>query len=75
MIAHGWSSFNSLLGAAYCHGLPMLLMASTIPNRVESTCLYGMGFCIIVKGVEHQLYRMQAGWAKALLGIRDCAEG
>eukprot|EP00973_Karenia_brevis_P030979 4272952-Karenia_brevis.AAC.1 len=33
VIACGWPSFNSLLGAAYCHGLPMQLMASTIPSR------------------------------------------
>ena len=55
--------------------LPMPVQAAAIPGRVEQSALFGMEFCIDVRGALHQLNRMQVGWAKALLGIRDCPQG
>ena len=75
MIGRGWAAFNSLLGAAYSHSLPMPLQASAIPSRVEQAALFGIEFCIGLCNAESRLNRMQAGWAKAILGIRDCPQG
>ena len=75
MLSRGWAAFNSLLGAAYGHQLPMPVQAAAIPSRVEQSALYGLELCISVPHAELRLNRMQVGWAKALLGIRDCPQG
>ena len=55
--------------------MPTLFVASTIPERVESVALHGIAFCIGVPSAEQQLNRMQANWAKTLLGIKDYPQG
>ena len=75
LLARGWTSFNSFLGAAYSRSLAFPLMATSIPNGVESVCLYGMELCVGSQRVEFRLDRMQVGWAEALLGVCDCTEG
>ena len=75
LISKGWSIFNDLLGAAFLHRLPVVVQASMVPSRVESACFYGIELCILVDDAERRLNRMQAGWAKSILGIGDTLQG
>ena len=75
LIAKGWSSFNIMVSASFLHGLSVVVQASIIPSRVESSCFYGIELCILAHGAENRLNHMQVGWAKSLLGIADAAEG
>ena len=60
LVAKGWASFNDLLGATFCHNLLVPLQAACVPGQVESTCLYSMELCVLTKGVEHDINKMQA---------------
>ena len=53
----------------------MPLQALAIPERVESVVLHGIEFCIGVHGAETAFNRMQAGWARSLLGCSRCFAG
>ena len=75
LLSRGWDTFNSFLGAADSTGLPVPMQAESIPLRIEAVALYGIEFCIGLSGAESALNRMQAGWAKALLGCRDAVDG
>jgi len=75
MIARGWSTLNTFLGAACMYQLPLPLQANEIPSRIETACLHGIEMCVLTRQAESRLNRMQAGWARVLLGIGQCNEG
>ena len=75
MIARGWSTLNTFLGAACMYQLPMPLQANEIPSRIEAAYLYGIEMCVLTSQAKSHLSRMQASWARVLLGIGQCSEG
>ena len=68
MIAKGWDAFNKFHGSADSVRLPPPVVFLAVPCRIEPAALYGMELCISVSGAESKLNKMQAGWARALLG-------
>ena len=50
------------------------LQANEVRPRIEA-CLYGLEMCVLTSQAESRLNRMQAGWARVLLGIGQCSEG
>ena len=70
-----WDAFNKLLGSASSVRLPSPFVFLAVPCRIEPAILFGMGLCIGVPGAEWKLNKMQAGWARALLGCPDARAG
>ena len=75
ILAIGYDAIESYLGALSSVGLPMPFQAMYVPSRVASQLLYGVEFCICVESAETQLNRMQAHWAKRILGIHSLRQG
>ena len=73
LLARGASAFDDFLGAANSLGLPVPLQAAAIPTRIASSILYGLEFCVTLPSAESDLNRLQANWAKSLLGCRGCS--
>ena len=68
-------AFDNLYGICCSRRMPAPFIASIVPERVESVALHGIAFCIGVKSAETTLNRIQANWAKTLLGIKDYPQG
>ena len=51
------------------------LVASLVPQRVETVSLYGIAFCFEVPGAERSLHNLQTSWAKRILGVNGFQEG
>ena len=75
LLARGISAFDGFLGSTSSLGLPIPLQAAAIPSRIASVVLHGLEFCISVPMAESALNRVQASWAKSLLGCRGAREG
>ena len=64
-------AFFKLRSALASLHLPWIVCPATVPPRVESVALNGLGLCINVPGAENALNRMQASWAKYILDISE----
>ena len=69
------AAFRKLLGTVSSISLPWVVAAESVPLRVESVALNGLPFCIGVDGAESCLNRLQAEWAKTLLGFDGFPQG
>ena len=74
-IARWQTAFKSHMGAGHSKNLPVVILASTVPPYVISVALHGIAFCIKVPNVEDRLNRIQAFWARNLLGARHVRGG
>ena len=70
-IAHGYWRLPSATSSIM---LPWTVAADSAHSRVESVAT-GIALCINVPGAASQLNRMQAEWARHLLGIAGCRQG
>ena len=75
MLSRGQDAFNCLLMNAFCQGLPLPFQAGVIPTRVETAALYGLELCIGIPNAQHALNKMQASWARSLLGVSSDRHG
>jgi hypothetical protein len=74
-LARWQAAFDHLVGAAFSISLPFALTAAVVPERAESVAIYGIALCLAVSGAEASLNRMQADWARTLLGIAGYSQG
>ena len=75
ILAIGYDAIETFVGASNSVALPLPFQACYVPSRVASQVLYGIEFCIGVVGAETSLNRLQAHWAKCILGIQSFREG
>ena len=69
------TAFDKLMGAGLSRGMPRIFLAAAVPERVESVALHGIAFCITLPSAESCLNKLQAGWARVVLGIKDFPQG
>ena len=75
ILAIGYDAIDNFVGASNSVSLPLPFQACYVPSRVASQVLHGIEFCIGVVGAEKELNRLQAHWAKRVLGIHGFREG
>ena len=68
-LARWHAAFNKLFAAALSRSIPRLFVATLIPTHVCPVALYGIAFCIQVRGAEHALNRMQTDWERSIMNI------
>ena len=69
------SSFDKLLSTVKSCCLPWVVAADSVALRVESVVSNRLALCIAVPGAEADLNRLQAAWARSLLGISGFHNG
>ena len=55
--------------------MPWIVAADSVTLRVESVAMTRLALCVAVPGAEADLNRMQAEWARTLLGIPGYPQG
>ena len=75
MLARGYNAFDSLMGCCTSLGLPLTVQAEAVSSRIDRIVLYGLEFCIGIPTAETSLNRLQARWARALVGCRHTLKG
>ena len=75
MLRKGHEAFLDFLGCSLSIYLPFPLQATAVTSRIGPVVLYGSEFCILVPDAMQKLNRLQATWARHLLGFPQSRAG
>ena len=68
-------AFNAILGLTSDHKLPFVVLADLVPTHVCPAGSHGISLCISVCNAESRLNRLQADWARTILGLEGYPHG
>jgi len=68
-------AFEKHHGSSRSAGIPWLAIAASVPTYVVPSGMYGSGLCVGINHAEVTLNRIQARWARELLGLQNLRVG